>query len=219
MIVSIGEQMPIIKIISTIIVYIGKGLGDAIFTPYIWFVFLLVIIVMKTDALLTLAKKLSLAFEEIWGIKFRNPSPEEQVDIEKLADTFNSSEENNEINRRDVNFYRELLIRNKKLIIGRFLLYALDQPGMPSNFTLSQLAEWTFGREALHKMISENTLQTLIYPVSLLIQTGVLEGTFKIDNETDEIIFESVRVNPSAHLALEQLMRMGYQMTPQVKID
>lgn len=68
-------------------------------------------------------------------------------------------------------------------------------------------------------MISENTLQTLIYPVSLLIQTGVLEGTFKIDNETDEIIFESVRVNPSAHLALEQLMRMGYQMTPQVKID
>lgn len=100
----------------------------------------------------------------------------------------------------------------------RYFLYAIDQPNRPTNFSLEQLVEWTFGTQAMQIAKSQGHINSFSYTASLLIQTGALLGLLSI-TDNGKVDFESVRVNPNAHIALEELVKTGYKMVPDVVIE
>lgn len=215
--ISLGLELPQIKVWSKIIIFIGEGLGTVIFTPYLLLLILVFLFLINHEKALELARKLSVVFEEVGGVKFRPSDPEQPISTEKIPETIQNSRNVGRPKRSDTNFFKELFTRNGSMVICRFLVYAIDRPARPSNFTLKQLAEWTFGTTAANMLEKQGDMHILIYPASLLIQTGALEGRFNLSG--NQVSFESTRVNPAAHQAIEELSREGFQMTPQVDIN
>ncbi len=217
--ISLAEGIAFINVISKFIIFVGRGSGKILFTPNFLWILLVFALFISPDKFLNLCKELGEVFEQLGIAKFRNKNtkPEEPINTDKIPETIQTSSIGRS-ERKDVNFYKDLLTRNSATIVSRFLIYTIDRPGMPPNFNLQQLIEWTFGKQALQSLIEQNALDSLSYPACLLVQTGALEGSFNISGN-GVVIFESTRVSPAAHQALEELMREGYQMTPQVIIS
>lgn len=143
-------------------------------------------------------------------------NPEQPISVDKIQENIKTPTLAGRSQKSDADFFKKLFSWNGSMITCRFLIYAVDKPERPSNFSLKELAEWTVGTEAANLLEIQGDLNILLYPASLLIQTGALEGAFNITRNGAS--FESIRVNPGAHQALEELFQEGSQMIAHVDI-
>lgn len=218
LVVSIGSNTSFITIISQFIKYLGKGAGDIFFTPYSLLMLVFIIALSNPNSFVDFLRNISDHVEEIWGVKLKRVEPEKPQSMEELMGPISSNAGGIEqSNRDDVRFFKTLLTRMDGMATCRFLLYAINQPGRPANFSLKELIGWTYGKEAAEILESQSYINTLSYPASVLIQTGAITGSLNIN--PGSITFENIKVAPTAHVALEQLYREGFQMTPQVEYD
>lgn len=211
-ILAISQDITCIDVIGDMILFLGKGIESIFFTPYTLFAILLILVFVKPDMIVKVGEQLSTIFEALPFIKLRNPREEQPISSENLASSTMVSNDNG-INEKPI-FYKKLLTCSGAMSIVRFMAYAIDRPGRPTNFTYEEVAKWTYGDNIFEIFARDDMRRSIELMSSVLIQTEILKGEVIIDNSNVE--FKSTSINPSAHIALEQLAREGWQMTPQV---
>ena len=215
-IVAFAKGTNWIVVLGNGIVFIIKGIGEIIFTPYTLLGIILFLIFNKPDLITNGARQLMQVFKRIPGVEFCEVNKmEKNINASELANSTIETSENKNQEYQYVNIYKRLLtMNNANMSIARHLLYQIDKPGRINNFTLRELIGWVYGKELLSQIYINDVLSTISYSAAFLIQTEMISGTMHIDDE--EIRFNNVLVSSSAHLALEQLCREGWAMTPQV---
>lgn len=214
-ILSIAKEKTVIVVVGEFILFICKGIENVLFTPYTLVAIVIAAIIIKPNLIKGLVEWLREVFETLpGGFKFKDEKVENLTRLEEIGKLDSSNEHTG---REGVNFYKRLLTCTGAMSTIRFMAYAIDQPGRPSNFSDIDLAKWTYGEKTVSEVNASDIKQAILLMAPILIQTEIIKGQVSIDN--NQMQFIGAFVNPKAHVALEQLSREGWQMTPQVTIN
>jgi hypothetical protein len=207
-------------VLNSLGIYIFDGISKILFTPFTLLIIIPLYIIKfphQADIIISFFKKY---INKIGPVEFNKNIPKNLEDVEKIAKKEKTNINNEKNNTHSVEFYEELFTTNSNTLMVAQYFYAIIRKSKFQNistFSMSDLLEWTYGKENYQK-IKQHIPELPSYikdMLFILIQSGAIKGSIEGNLNFDiGAIFRNILIDENASKAIMNLKEKGIDLEP-----